>query len=69
VTRRAPFCRRFTDAFFFIRIPERLSNFLLWQLSHTQMYVIPKLWTDFTKKDLFDAFEDFGKRNRRYGAV
>jgi undecaprenyl diphosphate synthase len=54
---------------FFIRKPERLSNFLLRQLSHTQMYVIPKLWTDFTKKDLFEAFEDFGKRNRRYGAV
>ena len=29
----------------------------------------PKLWPDFTKKDLFDAAEDFGNRNRRYGAV
>jgi undecaprenyl diphosphate synthase len=47
----------------------RLSNFLLWQLSYTEMYVTPKLWPDFTKKDLFDAVEDFGKRNRRYGAV
>jgi len=47
----------------------RLSNFLLWQLSYTEMYVTPKLWPDFTKKDLFDAVEDFGGRNRRYGAV
>ena len=47
----------------------RLSNFLLWQLSYTEMYVTPKLWPDFTNKDLFDAVEDFGQRNRRYGAV
>ena len=28
----------------------RLSNFLLWQLSYTEMYVTPKLWPDFTKR-------------------
>jgi undecaprenyl diphosphate synthase len=44
-------------------------DFLLWQLSYTEMYVTPKLWPDFTKKDLFEAVEDFGQRNRRYGAV
>src|SRR3954451_15732229 len=47
----------------------RLSNFLLWQLSYTEMYVTPKLWPDFTKKDLFAAVDDFAKRQRRYGAV
>ncbi len=47
----------------------RLSNFLLWQLSYTEMYVTPKLWPDFTKKDLFAAVEDFSRRQRRYGAV
>jgi undecaprenyl diphosphate synthase len=47
----------------------RLSNFLLWQLSYTEMYVTQKLWPDFGKKDLVEAVEDFGKRNRRYGAV
>jgi undecaprenyl diphosphate synthase len=47
----------------------RLSNFLLWQLSYTEMYVTSKLWPDFTRKDLFDAVQDFGNRNRRYGAV
>ncbi len=47
----------------------RLSNFLLWQLSYTEMYVTPKFWPDFTKKDLFAAVEDFSRRQRRYGAV
>jgi undecaprenyl diphosphate synthase len=47
----------------------RLSNFLLWQLSYTEMYVTPKLWPDFTKKDLSEAVEEFSRRQRRYGAV
>ena len=47
----------------------RLSNFLLWQLSYTEMYVTPRLWPDFTKKDLFAAVEEYGRRQRRYGAV
>jgi len=47
----------------------RISNFLLWQLSYTEMYVTPKLWPDFTRKDLFAAAEDFAKRQRRYGGV
>jgi undecaprenyl diphosphate synthase len=47
----------------------RLSNFLLWQLSYTEMYVTPKLWPDFTRKDLAAAVEEFGRRQRRYGAV
>ena len=45
----------------------RLSNFLLWQLSYTEMYVTPKLWPDFSKKDLVEAIEAYGQRNRRYG--
>src|SRR6202048_2638642 len=47
----------------------RLSNFLLWQLSYTEMYVTPKLWPDFTRKDLAAAVEEFGRRQRRYGSV
>ena len=47
----------------------RISNFLLWQLSYTEMYVTPKLWPDFTRKDFFAAVEDFAKRQRRYGGV
>ena len=47
----------------------RLSNFLLWQTSYTEMYVTPKLWPDFTKKDLLAAVEEYGRRQRRYGGV
>ena len=47
----------------------RLSNFLLWQLSYTEIYVTEKLWPDFTRKDLFAAVDDYGKRERRYGLV
>jgi undecaprenyl diphosphate synthase len=47
----------------------RLSNFLLWQLSYTEMYVTPKLWPDFGKEDLFAAVKEFGRRQRRYGKV
>jgi len=47
----------------------RLSNFLLWQTSYTEMYVTPKLWPDFKKQDLLAAVEEFGSRHRRYGAV
>ena len=47
----------------------RLSNFLLWQTSYTEMYVTPKLWPDFKKQDLLAAVEEFGRRQRRYGAV
>ena len=39
----------------------RLSDFLLWQLSYTEMYVTPKLWPDFTRQDLFAAVEEYGR--------
>src|SRR5436305_4029632 len=47
----------------------RLSNFLLWQLSYTEIYVTPKLWPDFGKADLREAVEEYGRRQRRYGLV
>jgi undecaprenyl diphosphate synthase len=47
----------------------RISNFLLWQLSYTEIYVTQKLWPDFGKDDLLEAVEEFGRRNRRYGGV
>ncbi len=45
----------------------RISNFLLWQISYTELYISPKLWPDFTKKDLIDAISDFQTRERRFG--
>ena len=47
----------------------RLSNFLLWQLSYTEIHVTPKLWPDFRKIDFLNALHDFSQRSRRYGGV
>ena len=47
----------------------RISNFLLWQLSYTEIYVTQKLWPDFRKQDLIEAVQEFGRRSRRYGAI
>jgi undecaprenyl diphosphate synthase len=47
----------------------RLSNFLLWQLSYTELYVTPKCWPDFGREDLFEAVLDFHRRKRRFGGI
>ena len=47
----------------------RLSNFLLWQLSYTEIHVTPKYWPDFTKADLLAAITDYTNRHRRYGGL
>jgi undecaprenyl diphosphate synthase len=47
----------------------RLSNFLLWQLSYTEIHVTSKLWPDFRKEDFLKALHDFSQRSRRYGGV
>ncbi len=48
---------------------QRLSNFLLWQSSYTELYVTPKLWPDFTKNDLVEAIAEYERRERRFGRV
>ena len=45
----------------------RLSNFLLWQLSYTEIVVTAKLWPDFGKDDLRAAIGEFNNRERRFG--
>ena len=47
----------------------RLSNFLLWQLAYTEIYVTQKMWPDFSKEDLRDAIMEFNKRQRRFGGL
>lgn len=47
----------------------RVSNFLLWQIAYTEMYVTDTLWPDFGKKDLYEAIIAFQKRERRYGGL
>ena len=47
----------------------RLSNFLLYQLSYTEIVVTTKLWPDFGKDELRAAVAEFNKRDRRFGGV
>lgn len=47
----------------------RLSNFLLWQSSYTEIHVTSKLWPDFRAADLRKALEDYNSRHRRYGGL
>ena len=47
----------------------RLSNFLLWQLSYTEIYFTRTLWPDFCKEDLLEAVQDYSNRQRRYGSL
>jgi undecaprenyl diphosphate synthase len=47
----------------------RISNFLLWQTSYTELYVIDTLWPDFGRRELFEAIIDYQKRERRFGRV
>jgi undecaprenyl diphosphate synthase len=47
----------------------RISNFLLWQLAYTELWVTPKLWPDFTAQDLQEAIEDYRRRTRRFGKI
>lgn len=47
----------------------RISNFLLWQLAYSEMYVTDVLWPDFRRNELYDAIESFQSRERRFGKV
>lgn len=47
----------------------RLSNFLLWQLAYTEIYVTDTLWPDFRKDTYLEALSEFAKRERRFGRV
>ena len=48
---------------------QRISNFMLWQLSYAELYFCPKLWPDFTKEDLRKAIEEYQTRERRFGGI
>ncbi len=47
----------------------RVSNFLLWQIAYSEIWVTDTLWPDFRRKELFQAIVDFQKRERRYGGI
>src|SRR6266478_3109013 len=47
----------------------RISNFLLWQIAYSELYITETLWPDFGRTDLLKAILDFQKRDRRFGGL
>ena len=47
----------------------RLSNFLLWQLSYTEIFFSNKLWPDFNEEDFLKIIKKFQKIKRNYGEI
>ena len=61
----------YTDIDLMIRTSgeERISNFLLWQLSYAEFYFSQTLWPDFNADELNEIIEDYEQRNRRFGGI
>jgi undecaprenyl diphosphate synthase len=47
----------------------RISNFLLWQIAYSEIWVTETRWPDFRRRDLLEAVVAFQKRERRYGGI
>ncbi len=47
----------------------RISNFLLWQLAYSEIFVTPTLFPDFRRKEIFEAILEYQKRDRRFGDI
>ncbi len=47
----------------------RISNFLLWQISYTELYFTPIFWPDFNEQEFDKAIDWFSKRKRRFGGL
>jgi len=47
----------------------RVSNFLLWQISYTELVVTPTLWPDFRRPQFYAALEEYHRRHRRFGGL
>lgn len=47
----------------------RISNFLLWQLAYSELYITDTFWPDFRRDELYKAIESFQKRERRFGKI
>lgn len=47
----------------------RVSNFLLWEISYTELWVTPICWPDFRKEHLEEAMKDYARRERRFGGL
>jgi undecaprenyl diphosphate synthase len=47
----------------------RVSNFLLWQISYSELWVTERCWPDFNPQTLHEALRDFARRDRRFGGI
>jgi len=47
----------------------RISNFLLWQIAYTELYITPLLWPDFRREHLYEAIVAYQQRERRFGKI
>ncbi len=47
----------------------RVSNFLLWQISYSEIVIVRKFWPDFRQGDLFECVQEYQRRHRRFGAL
>jgi undecaprenyl diphosphate synthase len=47
----------------------RISNFLLWQIAYSEIYITPTLWPDFSREELLEILKDFQQRERRFGKL
>jgi undecaprenyl diphosphate synthase len=47
----------------------RISNFMLWQLAYTELWITPTLWPDFRREHLYQAVKEYQGRERRFGRV
>ena len=48
---------------------QRISNFLLWQIAYTELWITQVLWPDFGKEEFIKAITDYARRKRRFGGL
>jgi undecaprenyl diphosphate synthase len=47
----------------------RISNFLLWEISYSELWITQKSWPEFREPDLLEAIADYQRRSRRFGGI
>jgi len=47
----------------------RVSNFLLWEIAYTELFITDTLWPDFRREQLYEALVSYQKRERRFGKI
>lgn len=48
---------------------KRISNFMLWQIAYSELYITPTLWPDFRANEFYQAVEEYQQRDRRFGKI